>query len=145
MNNIWTQAALAPQAALAQAPEGQELTSEQDPVSTTAEPGTPAQENTNNKGDIWSMLKSMWPFFAVLIVIYFFMLRGPKRKQQEHQKMVQSLKKNDRVRTIGGILGTVIDVRGDDITLKIDESNNTKIHVIPSAIAAVLTDTANAK
>jgi preprotein translocase subunit YajC len=54
--------------------------------------------------------------------------------------MVQSLKKNDRVRTIGGILGTVMDVRDDEIVLKIDEATNTKMRVIPAAIATVLSD-----
>ena len=48
--------------------------------------------------------------------------------------MVQSLQKNDRVRTIGGIIGTVVDIKGDEITLKVDESNNTKINVASSAI-----------
>ena len=48
--------------------------------------------------------------------------------------MVQALNKNDRVRTIGGILGTVVDVRGDEVTLKIDEQNNTKIRISTSAI-----------
>jgi preprotein translocase subunit YajC len=48
--------------------------------------------------------------------------------------MVQALAKNDKVRTIGGIIGTVVDIKDDEVTLKIDESNNTKIKVIPSAI-----------
>jgi len=48
--------------------------------------------------------------------------------------MVQTLGKNDRVRTIGGIIGTVVDIKDDEITLKVDESNNTKIKVAPSAI-----------
>ncbi|MBP8604819.1 MAG: preprotein translocase subunit YajC [Phycisphaerae bacterium] len=78
---------------------------------------------------------------AILLVYMFFvMFRGPKKKQQEHQRMVQSLKKNDRVRTIGGIFGTVMDVRDDEIVLKIDESTNTKMRVSPAAIAAVLKD-----
>ena len=49
--------------------------------------------------------------------------------------MIQSLKKNDRVRTIGGIIGTIIDIKDDEITLKVDESNNTKIKVVPGAIS----------
>ncbi|MHC5083887.1 MAG: preprotein translocase subunit YajC [Planctomycetota bacterium] len=78
---------------------------------------------------------------AVLgLYMFFMMFRGPKKKQQEHQKMVSSLSKNDRVRTIGGIFGTVLDVRDDEIVLKIDESNNTKIKVSPQAIATVLSD-----
>lgn len=71
----------------------------------------------------------------MIVVFYFLMFRGPKKKQQQHQKMVKGLKKNDRVRTIGGIIATVVDVKDDEITLKVDESNNTKIKVAPSAIS----------
>ncbi len=67
------------------------------------------------------------------------MLRGPRKQQQKHKQMVQTLTKNDRVRTIGGILGTIVDVKGDEITLKVDESNNTKIKVSTSAIGKNLT------
>lgn len=80
------------------------------------------------------------PLFILLIVMYLLLFRGPRRKQQEHQKMVSSLKKNDRVRTVGGIYGTVVDVRPDEIILKVDESTNTKIRVVPSAIATVVSD-----
>ena len=74
----------------------------------------------------------------IFVVMYFVLLRGPKKKQQEHKQMVQTLKKNDRVRTIGGIIGTIVDIKDDEITLKIDESNNTKMKVVVSAIAANL-------
>jgi len=53
--------------------------------------------------------------------------------------MVQTLAKNDKVRTIGGIIGTVVDIKDDEITLKVDESNNTKIKVLPSAISRNVT------
>jgi preprotein translocase subunit YajC len=56
--------------------------------------------------------------------------------------MLNSLQKNTRIRTIGGIIGTVVDVRDDEIILKIDESNNTKIRVLRNAISTVLTDEA---
>ena len=80
---------------------------------------------------------------AVFAILFFMTFMSPRKRQKEHQKMVSSLKKNDRVRTIGGIFGTVVDVRQDDIVLKIDESTNTKIHIIPSAIGTVLTDEKN--
>ena len=48
--------------------------------------------------------------------------------------MVQTLQKNDRIRTIGGIIGTIVDIKDDEITLKVDESNNTKIKIASSAI-----------
>lgn len=81
-----------------------------------------------------SPLMQFLPLILIFVVIYMFMLRGPKKQQQKHKQMVQALAKNDRVRTIGGILGTVVDIRGDEVTLKIDETNNTKIKISTSAI-----------
>ncbi len=74
----------------------------------------------------------------MLIVMYLFLFRGPRKKQQQHKQMVQDLQKNDKIRTIGGIIGTVVDIKDDEITLKVDESNNTKIKVTPSAIGTNL-------
>ena len=78
--------------------------------------------------------------FIVLLfaVMYFILFRGPKKRQQQQDQLVKALKKNDRVQTIGGIMGTVLDVTDTEITLKIDESNNTKIKVLPSAINKVI-------
>ena len=86
--------------------------------------------------------QSQWTqliFIALIfVVLYFVMFRGPKKKQQQQQQMIKSLKKNDRVQTVGGILGTVLEVSDNEITLKVDESNNTKIKVLPSAISRVI-------
>lgn len=76
----------------------------------------------------------------MLVFMYFILFRGPKKREQDHRKMIQSLKKNDKVRTIGGIIGTIADVSDDEITLKVDESTNTKIKVIPSAIGKNLSE-----
>lgn len=119
----------------------------------TMEPAAPAKETStqqdgaNGTDTSTDPPKTSKPDMSFLIIMgvmllfmYFFMLRGPKKKQQEHQKMVSSLKKNDRIRTIGGILGTVLDVKPDEIVIKIDEATNTKMRVIPSAVATVITE-----
>jgi len=85
------------------------------------------------------------PLMLMLLVMYFFVFRGPKKKQQQQKQMLADLKKNDRVRTIGGIIGTVVDLRENEVVLKIDESNNTKMHLVRSAINVVLTDEGNEK
>ncbi len=87
-----------------------------------------------------SPIMQFLPLILIFVVMYMFLFRGPKKKRQQHQKMVQSLRRNDKVRTIGGIIGTVIDVKDDEITLKVDESNNTKIRVTPGAISKTLLD-----
>jgi len=78
---------------------------------------------------------SQWIFIGLMFVMmYFIIFRAPRKKQQQHKQMVQTLEKNDKVRTIGGIIGTVVDIKGDEVILKVDESNNTKIRVVSSAI-----------
>ena len=66
--------------------------------------------------------------------------KGPQKKQKKHRDMLDNLKKNDRIRTIGGIVATVVDVRDDEVVVKIDESNNTKMRFVRQAISAVITD-----
>jgi len=79
---------------------------------------------------------------ALGLLFYFMILRPQRAKEQRFRDMVGGLKENDRVVTIGGIYGVVTNVQRDvdRITLRIDESNNTKIRVTSSAIARVLTD-----
>jgi preprotein translocase subunit YajC len=137
MDNVWI---------LAQAEQGpahSEVKSQ--PLETqggasTAVPGEPPKTpETGRTGSpqMWNML-----FLLLLmgVFMYFLLFRGPRKQQQQHRQMVESLKKNDRVRTIGGIFGTVLDVRGDEVVLKVDESNNTKIRVSVSAISKKLTE-----
>ena len=104
--------------------------------------GTGADDTTEDQPKANPFLQFA-PIILIFVVMYFLMFRGPKKKQQEHKKMVSAMAKNDRVRTIGGIFGTVLDVRDDEVVLKIDESTNTKIRVNPSAIATVLKDGKN--
>ncbi|MDI9433850.1 MAG: preprotein translocase subunit YajC [Sedimentisphaerales bacterium] len=82
-----------------------------------------------------SPLMQFLPLILIFVLMYLFLMRAPRKQQQKQKQMVQSLNKNDRVRTIGGIFGTVVEVRGDEVVLKIDESNNTKIRVSTSAIS----------
>jgi preprotein translocase subunit YajC len=78
---------------------------------------------------------SSWIFLVLMfVVMYFLLFRGPQKQKQQRKQLAQSLQKNDRVQTIGGIIGTIVDIKSDEITLKIDESNNTKIKITPSAI-----------
>ncbi len=100
---------------------------------TTGETGTETPERTPA-----NQIMSFLPFILLFVVIYFFLFRGPKKKQQQQKQMIQNLGKNDRIRTVGGIIGTVLDVKDDELTIKIDESNNTKMKIVPNAVASVI-------
>lgn len=82
------------------------------------------------------------PLAIIGLLFYFMILRPQRAKEQRFRDMVAALKENDRVVTIGGIYGVVTNVQRDidRITIRIDESNNTKIRVASSAIARVLTE-----
>jgi len=54
--------------------------------------------------------------------------------------MLAAVKKSDRVMTIGGIIGSVVSVGDNEVTLKVDESANVKITVVRSAIQRVLAE-----
>ena len=143
MSNIWVLTALAQEDT--EGKEGMELTSDEGEGKPEAVVGVDSSADKKDEGTETTppprnLLMQMLPFILIFVVMYLFLFRGPKKKQQEHKKMLSSLQKNDRVRTMGGILGTVIDVKDDEITLKVDESNNTKIRVTPGSIAAVLSD-----
>lgn len=79
--------------------------------------------------DFWTI-----GLIGIMMIVVFTFFRGPRKQQQQHRKMLQSLEKNDRVRTIGGMIGTVVEIKGDEVRLKVDESNNTKMWFISSAI-----------
>lgn len=81
-------------------------------------------------------------FFGLMlamVVFYIFLFRGQGRKKKELAKMIQGLKKNDRVVTIGGIVGTVVTAKEDEIVVRVDESNNTKMTFIRQSIQRVIT------
>ena len=130
MNNLWILA----QAEANQGPSG--ISSE--PVTKEGEAGTLVPDSnapgTSPKRPGFGGHFNLILLGLMFVVFYFLLFKGPRKKQQQQKQMVQSLQKNDRVRTIGGIIGTVVDIKGDEITLKVDESTNTKIKVASSAI-----------
>jgi preprotein translocase subunit YajC len=71
----------------------------------------------------------------IIGVFYFLLIRPQKKTQEEHKKMLESLKKNDEVITVGGIHGSIANVKDHTVTLKVDD--NVKIEVQKSSIASV--------
>ena len=85
-----------------------------------------------------SQLPLLLVILATFAIFYFILIRPQQKKQKELRKMIEALKKGDRVITSGGIFGTVVGTKDNNIVvLKIDE--NTKIEVIKTAVASVLT------
>ncbi len=101
---------------------------------------TAAQTTTgsNAGGDPLSMIFFMLPL--ILVFYWFFILRPQQKQEDKNRKMLEALDRNDRVYTVGGMVGTIysIDREKNEVVLKVDDSNNTKIRFLLSAIAAPL-------
>ena len=77
----------------------------------------------------------MWT--AIIGIFYFLLIRPQKKAQERHQEMVKGLKKGDEVMTDGGIIGQVIHMKEDRVTLK--TGGETRLEVARSKIARVFT------
>lgn len=77
----------------------------------------------------------------IFVVMYFFMIRPQQKKQKEVVKWRESLKKGDRIVTVGGIYGTVAEVKDTFLVVEIDA--NVKIRVDKSSVVKDITDVQN--
>lgn len=82
-----------------------------------------------------SLLWSMLPMVAIFAIFYFLLVWPMRKRQKALQKLVDELKRGDRVVTNGGIYGEVAAVEGNVIHLKI--ADNLKIRVAKSAISGL--------
>lgn len=86
-------------------------------------------------GEQANPLAMFLPLILIFIVFYFFIIRPQKKKEDQRKSMIEAVKKNDRVITIGGVHGTVTQV--DDTSVLVQVDNNTKLRVEKSALSSV--------
>lgn len=76
---------------------------------------------------------------AVLAFMFFFTISSSRKEKKRKAALVSSLKKGSKVRTIGGIIGTVAELREDNtVVVKVDENTNTRMKFDRNAIASVI-------
>lgn len=74
-----------------------------------------------------------------LMVFMFVMTAMSGRKEKRRRaELLASIQRHDRVQTVGGVIGIVVDVQDDEIVLKVDESTNTRIRFARSSVQQVL-------
>lgn len=91
------------------------------------------QVQQQQQGSPFAMLL---PLILLFLVFYFIFMRPQIKRQKELQAMIQSLKKGDKVVTSGGIIGTIVGVSEDKVTIKVGEG--TKLEVVKSYIVQKL-------
>ena len=75
---------------------------------------------------------------AMILIFYFFLIRPQKKQEKETKKMLDALKKGDKIVTIGGIYGTIFNVTESTVVIKVDD--NTKIEFSKTAVSRVIAD-----
>ncbi len=85
--------------------------------------------------------QEMWIGLLLMLVVFYAIMFSSSRKQKKQRRdMLAAIKKGDRVMTIGGLIGTVLIVKEDEVVLKVDESTNTKIAFVRGSIQKVLAE-----
>lgn len=92
----------------------------------------PAGGGTADQGS--GMWMTLIMFAAIILIMYFLMIRPQQKRQKEHKQMLDNLKKGDKVIMASGIHGTIKDIDGPVVTIEIAE--NTNIQIEKNAIAA---------
>lgn len=75
---------------------------------------------------------------AMIAIMYIFLIRPQKKQEKETKKMIDALKKGDKIVTIGGIYGVVSSVKDNTIVVKVD--TDAKIEFTKTAIARVVNE-----
>jgi len=84
------------------------------------------------------MFLTLMPFVLIIVVFWFLMIRPQQQKMKRHQAMLGALRRNDRVVTGGGIVGTITKVSADENELTVEIAENVRVKVLRSTIAEVL-------
>jgi preprotein translocase subunit YajC len=75
------------------------------------------------------------------MIAWFLLIKPQRRAQQQHLTMLSSLKRNDEVMTEGGIIGTIVHMAEDRVTIRTGE--NTRIVVARGKISRIISGTAS--
>ena len=82
--------------------------------------------------DIMEQLNAFWPII-LMVVIFYFLLWRPQKKQQE---MLESLKPGAKIVTVGGVMGNIVSLHDDYLVVRI--ADRVEIKVTRAAVAQVL-------
>lgn len=104
-----------------------------------APPEFPAADPAPGGGGGGGSIFSMLPFFVLIgVFMWLAVIKPQKQKENEEKQLLDKLKKNDHVVTKSGMHGVVMNVKDDEVVLRVDEQQNVKIRFQKNAIAAIL-------
>ena len=120
---------------LAQASDGPPLTDEVAPATTAdGAPGGAAPAGGQQGGADFLILL----LIPMVVLMFVFSAFGQRKEKKKRDALLSSIKKHDHVRTIGGVIGSIVEVKTDTVVLKVDESSNTRMTFSRDAVQQVI-------
>ncbi|MDR0415209.1 MAG: preprotein translocase subunit YajC [Prevotellaceae bacterium] len=101
------------------------------------EAATAAPQSPLGGASTWIML------IAIFVVMYFFMIRPQQKRQKELRKFRESLQKGDKVVTVGGVYGTISEIKDNYVIIEVD--SNVRIRFDKSSVLKDSSDLVQAK
>lgn len=89
------------------------------------------------------LMSNLILFGSLIFILYFMMIRPQQKRAKERQKMLDSVKKGDKVITSGGIYGTVVGL--DDKTVLVQIADNVKVKLDRGSISTIMSETESEK
>ena len=100
-----------------------------------AEKKEPPQDTNDRSGEA-SPLGWLVPIAIIFAIMYLMLIRPQKKRDQQRKEMLGTLKKDDEIVTIGGIIGVVTSVNDREIVLRLED--NTKIRLTRAAVSKIV-------
>ena len=100
-----------------------------------------AQTTTPTQPTQPTAMNFLWPagMFAIVVFMLLSARSQKKRERREREAMFAGMARNDRVQTVGGVIGTVLSIKDNEVVLKVDESTNTKMTFVKTSVQRILT------
>lgn len=98
-----------------------------------------AQDSVDPTRQTAEGITSLIPLVIIFFIFYFLLIRPQQKKLKEHEGMVTALKRNDKVVTAGGIVGTISKVNADNETIEVKISSDVEVTVMKNTVASIVT------
>jgi preprotein translocase subunit YajC len=89
-------------------------------------------------GGTAAVVMQLLPLILIFAVFYFLLIRPQQKKMKEHRSMLSALKRNDKIITAGGLIGTVTKVRDDSDEVEVEIAPNVRVTVVRGTIGSVV-------
>ncbi|HWL83653.1 MAG TPA: preprotein translocase subunit YajC [Roseomonas sp.] len=97
-----------------------------------------AQDAAAAAGGAGAIVMQLAPLALIFVVFYFLLIRPQQKRAKEHREMLGALKRNDRIITAGGILGTVTKVKEGSEEVEVEIAPNVRVMVARSTISTLV-------